>query len=92
MTAKEFFDIQNKEHSLKQIMDDGHYGVDIDDVLILLKEYARIKCLEAIKNTRHKAVEIVEQLYNPYTPDYNWSEPLTRSIHNIPNQDVMPEL
>ena len=61
-------------------------------ILYAMQEYARIKCLEAIKNTRHKACEVVEQLYDPYTPDYNWSEPLTRDIQNIPNQDVMPEL
>ena len=70
---------------------DGSY-IPVGEVKRLMKEYARIKCLEAIKNTREKAVDIVENIYDPYTPDYNWSNPVIREIQNIPNQDVMPEL
>lgn len=82
MTAKEF--IESKEWT----KDTVHFS--INDVIDLMQEYARIKCLEAIRNTRHKACEI---LIKHATED----APLTltsvdRDIMNIPNQDVMPEL
>jgi 5S rRNA maturation endonuclease (ribonuclease M5) len=59
-----------------------------------MTEYARIKCLEAIKNTRHKAEDIIdiESYYSENgTLQVNTRE-VIRQIQNIPNQDVMPEL
>ena len=75
MTAKEFYNSIRENKTLEEIM----------------KEYARIKCLEAIKNTRYRAADIViEQLSNRnLTLELN---ACTRDIQNIPNQDVMPEL
>lgn len=48
-----------------------------------MQEYARIKCLEVIRNTRYAAIDIVCQ-------DEVIDE--VHAIQNIPNQDVMPEL
>lgn len=59
-------------------------GEDIFDYIEqAMREYARIKCLEAIKNTRYAAIEIVCQDEIIDT---------VHAIHNIPDQDVMPEL
>ena len=76
---------------------DGSY-IPVDEVKRLMKEYARIKCLEAIKKTRYKSIEVL--LANDY---YNLCKDHTyeiendhtlpeNEIQNISNQDVMPEL
>ena len=67
--------------------------VDYQGAKKAMKEYARIKCLEAIKNTRHKSIEILEHQFS----HVNWAEDLNFArceirIQNIPNEDVMPEL
>lgn len=72
MTAKEFYNTIKENKTLEEIM----------------IEFARIKCLEAIRNTRHKAVDLMIEFdmeHDVYIELYN-------SIQNIPNQDVMPEL
>lgn len=66
-------------------------GEDIFDYIEqAMREYARIKCLEAIKNTRHKACEILIEHASGGTPLTLTN--LDRDIMNISNQDVMPEL
>lgn len=57
------------------------------------KIYARLKCLEAIENTKNKVCEELESLVWPFS--YNakiLNYPPTQLIQNISNQDVMPEL
>lgn len=61
---------------------DGSF-IPVREVKILMQKYACFKCLEAIKNTRYAAIEIVCQDEIIDT---------VHAIHNIPNQDVMPEL
>ena len=46
MTAKEF--VESKEWTQTTV----HFN--ISDVIDLMQEYARIKCLEAIKNTKER--------------------------------------
>lgn len=70
--------------------------VDVNEegIIEAMKEYARIKCLEAIENVRHKACDIIEDTsyYNDYlTLEINVQH-LLKDIQNIPNKDVMPEL
>lgn len=59
-----------------------------------MKEYARIKCLEAIKNTRYKAIDIIQD--EAYHTGVGFAEAnvndCIKRIQNIPEQDVMPEL
>lgn len=74
MTAKEFYNSIQENKTLEEIM----------------VEYARVKCLEAIKNTRHKACEILIEHASGGTPLTLTN--LDRDIMNISNQDVMPEL
>lgn len=61
---------------------DGSF-IPVREVKILMQKYACFKCLEAIKNTRYAAIEIVCQDEIIDT---------VHAIHNIPDQDVMPEL
>lgn len=61
---------------------DGSY-IPVGEVKRLMKEFARIKCLEAIKNTRYAAIDVVCQ-------DEVIDE--VHAIQNIPNKDVMPEI
>lgn len=76
--------LRNKRlKGFEQISD---FGVDV--LAEMMKEYARIKCLEAIRNTRYKAQDC---LMNYQIGDEIVME-LLRDIQNIPNQDVMPEL
>lgn len=67
MTAKEFYNTIRENKTLEEIM----------------IEYARIKCLEAIKNTKYAAIDIVciDEIIDT-----------VHAIQNIPNQDIMPEL
>lgn len=75
--------LRNKRlKGFEQISD---FGVDV--LANMMKEYARIKCLEAIKNVSHKAVDILIEEYQQASVNY-----IANQIHNIPNQDVMPEL
>ena len=87
MTAQEFLD--NKDW----VKDTIHFS--IDDVIELIEEYARIKCLEAIRNTRYAAIDIVthhiDSQFN-LPVDENDVHDLIRDIQNIPDQDVMPKL
>lgn len=79
MTAEEYLKHKN-------------FSFDFETILFLCQEYARIKCLEAIRNVRHKACEIVlEHQDSQFDVDriLNFIE---RDIQNIPNQDVMPEI
>ena len=66
---------------------DGSY-IPVGEVKRLMKEYARIKCLEAIKNVRHRACDLCLE-YNIETSIY---DELQRDIQNISNQVMMPEL
>ena len=84
MTAKEF--VESKEWTQTTV----HFN--ISDVIDLMQEYSRIKCLEAIKNTRHKACEIVQARENNLWDCDRILYNCEREIHNIPNEDVMPEL
>lgn len=52
-----------------------------------MKEYARIKCLEAIRNTKEKTLDIA----SIYLKDLSY-DLFEEKIQNVPNQDVMPEL
>lgn len=67
MTAKEFYNTIKENKTLEEIM----------------IEFARIKCLEAIRNTRYAAIDIVckDEIIDT-----------VHAIHNIPNQEVLPEL
>lgn len=75
MTAKEFID--SEEWTQTAV----HFS--ISDVIDLMQEYARIKCLETIKNTKYAVIDIVCQ-------DEVIDE--VYAIQNIPNEEVMPEL
>lgn len=60
---------------------------------LCMSEYARLKCLETARNTRYKAIEILHECFN----HINWEDNLNlgfceRSIQNIRNQDVIPQL
>ena len=71
-------------------------GEDIFDYIEkAMREYARIKCLEAIRNTRYAAIDIVthhiDSQFN-LPVDENDVHDLIRDIQNIPDQDVMPKL
>ncbi len=88
MTAEETFD---KWCDTSQPMD--LYVVKML-AITAMKEYARIKCLEAIKNTRYSACEIIEEdsyYLDTLTLSINVQDAL-RKIQNIPNEDVMPVL
>lgn len=76
MTAKEFYNTIKENKTFEEIM----------------TEFARIKCLEAIKNTRHKSYDLVGF---HTTGEHNIDtvlQNIQRKIENILNQDVMPEL
>ena len=90
MTAKEFL-IERKVPS------EGDNLVEVPPFVleVWLQQYAHIKCLEAIKNTRYQAIDIIthdisSQFNMPV--EENDVHALIRNIQNIPNQDVMPEL
>lgn len=77
------------EKVLEACEHDGSY-IPVNEVKRLMKEYACIKCLEAIRNTRHKACEIMEEpVLENEEIDY---EQIIRDVQNISNRDVMPEL
>lgn len=68
-------------------------GEDIFDYIEqAMREYARIKCLEAIKNTRHRACDILIEDCPRNGANNIIIDNATRLIMNIPNQDVIPEL
>lgn len=56
-------------------------------VIEAMRKYARIKCLEAIRNTRHKTVDILMKEYQQASVSY-----IANQIQNIQNEDVLPEL
>lgn len=82
MTARDIVNntlLRNKRlKGFEQISD---FGVDV--LTDMMKEYACIKCLEAIRNTKYAAIDIacIDEIIDT-----------VHAIQNIPNQDVMPEL
>lgn len=74
MTAKEFYNSVKENKTLEEIM----------------IEFTRIKCLEAIRNTRNKACEIIIEYASKGHPLTLTS--ISRDIMNIPHQNVMPNL
>lgn len=62
------------------------------DVLEAMEEYARLKCLEAIRNVRHRACDIVNELGYDVQIGMTYYAALAHKIQNIPDQEVMPEL
>ena len=66
--------------------------VDYQGAKKAMKEYARIKCLEAIKNTRYKSYDLVGYAVTGNGQIDKILQDVQRSIQNIPNEDVMPEL
>ncbi len=85
--ANKFIDLGNTgDNNISSMLATYYFGQnDLDKILSCMQEYARIKCLEAIRNTRHTACEVAT---------YNREDPSTipRVIMNIDNKDVMPEL
>lgn len=76
MTAKEFYNTIKENKTLEEIM----------------IEFARIKCLEAIKNVRYKACEIVLDHHDSQFDVDRILSFIERDIQNIPDKNVMPEL
>lgn len=89
MKAKEFYSkiydiIVNSETPEEQQKLSNRFFKELEsEYTEYAKEYARIKCLEAIRNTRYAAIDIVCQ-------DEVIDE--VHAIQNIPNQDVMPDI
>lgn len=80
--------LRNKR--LKGFEQVSDFGVDV--LANMMKEYARLKCLEAIKNVRHKSCEIVLEHQDSQFDIDRILNFIERDIQNIPNKDVMPEL
>lgn len=77
MTAKEYYSLVKTNKSTEQLM----------------TEFARLKCFEAIRNTRYKAIDILNE--SPLGQLHMFSEirqNLEKEIENIRNQEVMPKL
>lgn len=82
MTARDIINhtlVTNKR--LKGFEDVSDFGVDV--LVEVITKYAREKCLEAIKNTRYAAIDIVcqEEIIDE-----------VHAIQNIRNEDVLPKL
>ena len=75
-----------------------HYAdqeFDEQNILKAMEEYANYKCLEAIRNTRHTAIEIIQQnIFQPKITSNGKTIEVDRTIRdimNIDNKDVMPK-
>lgn len=84
MTAEDIF-----EQNIKNYIGIGYTKPEI---IKAMQEYARIKCLEAIKNTRHKACEIVLDHQDSQFDVDRILNFIERDIQNIPDKEIMPEL
>lgn len=81
MTAKEILDSEANISDRLQ-----------PEILKAMKEYARLKCLEAIKNIRYRSYDLVGYKVTGDQTIDKILQDIQREIQNIPNQDVMPEL
>lgn len=80
--------LRNKR--LKDFEQISDFGVDV--LTDMMQEFARIKCLEAIKNIRHRSYDLVGYKVTGERNIDKVLQDIQRDIQNIPNQDVMPEL
>lgn len=83
------------EEVINKIFEENDHMTDYEEVIHLcMSEYARIKCLEAIRNVRHKTIEIIQD--ESYHTGAGFAEcnveDTIKRIQNIPNKEVMPEL
>ncbi len=82
MTPEEFFD------KITHIVDDARTPDQSkewsDTFFQAIQEYYRLKCLEAIRNTRYATIDICNNNFV--------GTDCINDIQNIPNQEVMPEL
>lgn len=67
---------------------DFHEGCDLYKAM---QEYARIKCLEAIRNTRYAAIEIIQNNFTDREENVILLS-VAKDVHNIRNENVMPKL
>lgn len=56
-----------------------------------MQEFARFKCLEAIKNTRYAAIEVIQNNFIDREDNVILLS-VARDIHNIKNENIMPKL
>ena len=70
---------------------DGSY-ISVGEVKRLMKEYARLKCLEAIKNVRRLSQDICFNYYESENTVPDIVTQVAKDIQHIPNQELMPEL
>lgn len=71
MTAKEFYNTIKENKTLEEIM----------------IEFARIKCLEAIRNTRYKCENIIEEWTDTENPNIKIA--LTK-IEDLKDEELLP--
>ena len=76
MTAEEFYLLEKQNKSTAQLM----------------TEFARLKCLEAIRNTRCAAIEIVQSHQDSQFDIDRILNFIERDIMNIDNNEVLPNL
>lgn len=66
-----------------------------EHIILLMKEYAKEKCLEAIRNTRYKAIEVINKhtVSNELTGEYKCNAAhACRDIQNIKNEDILSNI
>ena len=68
--------------------DQEWYDENVEKAMI---EYANYKCLEAIRNTRYKAIEIVNEHQDSQFDIDRILNFIARDIQNIDNKDVIPK-
>ena len=81
MTANEYLIERNLWYT-----EDNKIEITNEALAILMSQYAHHKCLEAIRNTRHKAVDILMEEYQQASVSY-----IANQIQNIKNEDVLPK-
>mgnify|MGYP003441639693 FL=1 len=90
MTPEEFFD------KITHIVDDARTPDQSkewsDTFFQAIQEYYRLKCLEAIRNTRYATIDICLEHVENENCTHDVISQIQRDIQNIPNQEVMPEL
>jgi len=92
-TLEETLDNVAKEfgwESFEEVLNTAQYQVKKQIILKAGEEFARLKSLYSIKNTRYKAIEICQSFIEDSMDSTNHTlELIIRRIHNINNEEVI---
>ena len=87
MTAEEFLNKFHNEDDYNILEEQIKDSLWTNNVLVYMKEYARLKCFEAVKNVRYKCENIIEEWTDAGNPNIKIA---LAKIEDLKDEELLP--